>query len=109
MKHAAFESDHPASGFPPRSVLRGVLRNRARASDRNQVPCPALCADMHASGAGLMPSKLEDYRARAAQCERMAERNRDPTLRAQYLDLAQQRRDLAEQVDQDEARKPVDK
>jgi hypothetical protein len=50
-----------------------------------------------------MASKAEDYRARAAQCTRMAERNRDPTLSAHYLDLAQQWNDLAEQVEKDEA------
>lgn len=48
-----------------------------------------------------MRLSIEDYRARAAQCERMAERNHDPTLKAQYLELARQWRDLAHQVEKD--------
>jgi len=53
-----------------------------------------------------MRLSAEDYRARAAQCERMAERNRDPTLKAQYLELASQWRDLAQQVEKDEGINP---
>lgn len=52
-----------------------------------------------------MSSKSETYRARAAQCELMGERNRDPTLKAQYLELARQWRELAQQAEQDEAMK----
>ena len=54
-------------------------------------------------------SKPENYRARAAQCGHMAERNRDPTLKAQYLELdlelARQWRELAQQAEEDEAEK----
>lgn len=50
-------------------------------------------------------SKPENYRARAAQCEHAAERNRDATLKAQYLELARQWRELAEQAERDEALK----
>jgi hypothetical protein len=44
----------------------------------------------------------QDYRARAAQCEHMAERHRDPTFKAQYLELARQWLDLAEQAEKDQ-------
>jgi hypothetical protein len=50
-------------------------------------------------------SKPENYRARAAQCEHMAERNRDAALKAQYLEMARQWRELAEQAERDEAMK----
>jgi hypothetical protein len=49
-----------------------------------------------------MPLSAEDYRARAAQCERMAERHRDQTFKAQYVELARQWRDLAERAENDE-------
>jgi len=61
---------------------------------------------MHTRGQLLMRLSAEEYRARAAQCERMAERNRDPTLKAQYLELARQWRDLAQQVEKDEGINP---
>ena len=53
-------------------------------------------------GAPLISLSAEDYRARAAQCERMAERQRNPTLKAHYLELARQWRGLAEHAENDE-------
>ena len=50
-----------------------------------------------------MTSQARSYRARAAQCEQMAERNRNPTLKTQYLEMARQWRELAAHVEQDEA------
>jgi hypothetical protein len=50
-----------------------------------------------------MTSQAQSYRARAAQCEHMAERNRDPALKAQYLKMARQWRDLSDLAEQDEA------
>ena len=50
-----------------------------------------------------MTSQAQSYRARAAQCEHMAERNQNPTFKAQYLEMARQWRELAAHVEQDEA------
>jgi hypothetical protein len=50
-----------------------------------------------------MASKAEDYRARAAKASAWLNAIRDPTLKAQYLELARQWRGLAEQAEQDEA------
>jgi len=46
-----------------------------------------------------MTSKAEEYRAKAAQCEKMAERHKDTQFREQYLELARQWRAMAEQAE----------
>jgi hypothetical protein len=43
----------------------------------------------------VMPSKAEEYRAKAEECERLAESVREQTVKQHYFDLARQWRELA--------------
>jgi hypothetical protein len=44
-------------------------------------------------------ARPEDYRARAAECEKQANAARDPEVKAQLLLVARQWRELANQVE----------
>ena len=46
-----------------------------------------------------MPSRQEEFRARAAECEELAKQARDPEVKRQYEDLARQWRELADRAD----------
>jgi hypothetical protein len=45
------------------------------------------------------PSKSEEYRAHAQECEAKAGSARDPLTKEQYLDMALRWREMAEQTD----------
>jgi hypothetical protein len=48
---------------------------------------------------GIISLRAERYRVRAAECDQAAKKFSDPESRTLYLDLAQQWRDLARQVE----------
>jgi hypothetical protein len=51
-------------------------------------------------GGSAVASKVEEYRAKAAECDQHAASIRDANVRAQYQELARQWRELARQADQ---------
>jgi hypothetical protein len=50
-------------------------------------------------GGILRTSRAEQFCAKADECERRAAHSRDPRVKAQFMDLASQWRQLAEQVE----------
>ena len=63
-----------------------------------QKPPPRVTA---AGGWGnfMSPPKAEQFRAHADECERRASHSRDPQLKAQFMELASDWRQLAKQVE----------
>ena len=47
-----------------------------------------------------MTSRADQYRLKAAECERQAEEIKDPSIKQTLLNLAKQWRDLARQVNE---------
>jgi hypothetical protein len=45
-------------------------------------------------------SRAEDYRARAGECDHRAECVNDPVVKAEFSEMAQQWRHMAEQIEQ---------
>jgi hypothetical protein len=63
---------------------------------------PDLCRDIDLAGTSVALARMsdaEDYRAKAAGCERMARRTRDPKIKRQLEYLAFEWRQMAEQAD----------
>jgi hypothetical protein len=63
------------------------------------VLCPFRSSRSVQTGATVLTSKADEYRANARECEDLAEKTRDSLIKQQLLDIAQKWRHMADHLE----------